>query len=59
MILEEDEEAMENKTPTPSPSPKRRVLEPSSVERSKTRDHIAMQMKGFKREQWEWPDDVF
>ncbi len=59
MILEEDEEATENKTPTPSPSPKRRVLEPSSVERRKTRDHIAMQMKGFKREQWEWPDDVF
>ncbi|KAK5462769.1 hypothetical protein LTS15_002481 [Exophiala xenobiotica] len=59
MILEEDEEAMENKAPTPSPSPKRRVLEPSSVERRKARDHIAMQIKGFKREQWEWPDDVF
>ncbi|KAK4939026.1 hypothetical protein LTR10_020600 [Elasticomyces elasticus] len=57
MILEEDEEAMENRTPTPSP--KRRMLEPSSIEKRKVRDQVAVQMKGIRREQWEWPDDVF
>ncbi|KAJ9636512.1 hypothetical protein H2204_005345 [Knufia peltigerae] len=57
IIFEEDEEAIENKTPTPSP--KRRVLEPSSVEKRKVRDQISMQMKGVRREQWEWPEDVF
>ncbi|KAL6241934.1 hypothetical protein RBB50_011179 [Rhinocladiella similis] len=57
IIFEEDEEAIENKTPTPSPT--RRMLEPSSVEKRKTRDQIAMQMKGVRREQWEWPEDVF
>ncbi|KIW18038.1 hypothetical protein PV08_02325 [Exophiala spinifera] len=57
VILEEDEEAIENKTPTPSP--KRRVLEPSSVEKRKIRDQIAIQLRGVRREQWEWPEDVF
>lgn len=57
MILEEDEEATENKTPTPSP--KRRMLEPSSIEKRKVREQIAVQMKGIRREQWEWPEDVF
>ena len=57
MILEEVEEAMENRTPTPSP--KRRMLEPSSIEKRKVRDQVAVQMKGIRREQWEWPDDVF
>ncbi|KAI1622035.1 hypothetical protein EDD37DRAFT_636882 [Exophiala viscosa] len=57
MILEEDEDAGENKTPTPSP--RRRMLEPSSIEKRKVRDQVAVQMKGIRREQWEWPDDVF
>jgi hypothetical protein len=58
IIVEEDEEG-ENKSKSPSPSPKRLVLEPSSVERMKVKEIVAMQLKGIKREQWEWPDDVF
>ncbi len=57
IIVEEDEEG-ENKSPSPSPK-HRLVLEPSSVERMKVKEMVAMQLKGIKREQWEWPDDVF
>lgn len=57
-IFEEDEESAEDKTPTPSPRNRRR-LEPSSIEKLKVRDHITLQLKGVRREQWEWPEDVF
>jgi hypothetical protein len=59
-ILEEDEDAMENNTPTPSPSPRNpKRLEPSSIEKMKAQGQIALQLKGVRREQWEWPEDVF
>ncbi|EXJ93833.1 hypothetical protein A1O1_02226 [Capronia coronata CBS 617.96] len=55
IILEVDEEG-ENKSPSPQ-CVKR--LEPSEVEKRKLQEQMAMQIKGFKREQWEWPEDVF
>ncbi|EHY54993.1 hypothetical protein HRR83_005749 [Exophiala dermatitidis] len=55
IILEEDEEG-ENKSPAPQ---RVRRLEPSDVEKRKMQEQFALQVKGIKREQWEWPEDVF
>lgn len=60
IILEEDEEGLENRDPSPCPSPKKGGdYEGSDVDKIKVQEHIAAQMKGVRREQWEWPDDVF
>jgi len=54
MILEEDEEGVENRTPSGKQSlamddiPKLKQFTPSPV-----------RVHAFKREQWEWPDDIF
>ncbi|KIX09704.1 uncharacterized protein Z518_00785 [Rhinocladiella mackenziei CBS 650.93] len=56
MILEEDEEGVENKGPGSSPGRCPRDLE---MEKITVQEQIALQMKGVKREPWEWPDDVF
>ncbi|EXJ91995.1 hypothetical protein A1O3_00545 [Capronia epimyces CBS 606.96] len=55
VILEEDEEA-EIKSPSPQCA---RRLESGEVEKIKIHGPTALQMKGVKREQWEWPEDVF
>lgn len=61
VIFEEDEDGLglENRNPSPSPGPKRIGPLETDMEKRKVHEHIGLQMKGLRREQWEWPDDVF
>lgn len=56
VIFEVDEEEGDNKNST-FQCVKR--LEPSDIEKIKMQEQMALQIKGVKREQWEWPEDVF
>lgn len=54
MILEEDEEGVENRTPVRKQS---LTMDDMAKFKQLTPSHV--RLHGLKREQWEWPDDIF
>jgi hypothetical protein len=54
MILEEDEEGVENRTPGGKQS-----LAVEDITKLKQLTPSPVRMHAIKREQWEWPDDIF